>query len=199
EFLTDQKVLELGIDRKAYQFSLLHVTSEGSSMPVGNQFNFKSLKIRIIMMNKNRSSKINLSAYAFLMPVLIFTGISFTSFQAEAKIDRVVASLNETELSSFNHPIIGLKTPASQFLANLMINKAEVKDSYKRNGQVVQHAEVNRVGRSTDEITHGPVEDREKSHAIQVKKSPLVIVDGVIMSTMEKIDPNMIQAMEILK
>lgn len=51
------------------------------------------------MMNKKRSSQLQLGKYVFLLPVLIIAGITFTVNQAEAKIERVVVTLNKTDLN----------------------------------------------------------------------------------------------------
>ena len=98
EFLTDQQVLDKGVDRQAYQYSLLHVTQQGAAVGISNHFNFKSLKKRIMMMNKKRSSKLELSKYAFLLPIVILTGASFTVSKAEAKITEVAELAKETSL-----------------------------------------------------------------------------------------------------
>lgn len=98
EFLTDQQVLDKGVDRQAYQYSLLNVTKQGAQVGISNQFNFKTLKKRIMMMNKKRSSKLELSKYVFLLPILIITGITFTVNQAEAKIETVVINMENTDL-----------------------------------------------------------------------------------------------------
>ena len=90
EFLTDQQVLDKGVDRQTYQYSLLTVTKQGAAVGIGNQFNFKTLKKRIMMMNKRRSSKIELSKYAFLLPIVIFAGATFTVNRAEGKIEELV-------------------------------------------------------------------------------------------------------------
>jgi len=44
EYLTDQQVLDKGMDRQAYQYSLLQVSKQGASLGLSNQFNFKFLK-----------------------------------------------------------------------------------------------------------------------------------------------------------
>lgn len=44
EFLTDQQVLNHGVDKQAYQYSLLRVNSSGGAATLGNQFSFKALK-----------------------------------------------------------------------------------------------------------------------------------------------------------
>lgn len=98
EFLTDQQVLNNGADRMTYQYSLLHVTKQGAAIGISNQFNFKTLKRRIMMMNKKRSSKLQLSKYAFLLPVFIFAGAALTVNQAEARIEKIVSVTKATAL-----------------------------------------------------------------------------------------------------
>lgn len=93
EFLTDQQVLDKGVDRQTYQYSLLTVTKQGTAVGIGNQFNFKTLKRRIMMMNKRRSSKMELSKYAFLLPIVIFAGATFTVNKAEGKIEELVGKV----------------------------------------------------------------------------------------------------------
>ncbi|WP_343565936.1 TonB-dependent receptor plug domain-containing protein [Sphingobacterium sp.] len=98
EFLTDQQVLNKGIDRQTYQYSLLNVSKKGTSIGLSNQFNFKLLKRRIMMMNKKRSSKIELSKYAFLLPVFLLAGAAFTVTKAENSIEGVVEKAKETPI-----------------------------------------------------------------------------------------------------
>jgi TonB-dependent SusC/RagA subfamily outer membrane receptor len=99
EFLTDQQVLNRGVDRQTYQYSLLNVTQQGTVVGIGNQFNFKTLKKRIMMMNKKRSSKLELSKYAFLLPILILVGATFTVNKAEGKIEKAVSMVEKTDLA----------------------------------------------------------------------------------------------------
>ncbi|NGM72684.1 M56 family metallopeptidase [Sphingobacterium sp. SGL-16] len=96
EFLTDQQVLNKGVDKQNYQYSLLHVTKQGAAVGISNQFNFKTLKKRIMMMNKKRSSKLELSKYAFLLPILLIAGASFTISKAEKNIEKIVKKSQNT-------------------------------------------------------------------------------------------------------
>lgn len=54
EYLTDQQVLNKGTDRQRYQYSLLNTAQQEQSVGISNHFNFKTLKKRIIMMNKKK-------------------------------------------------------------------------------------------------------------------------------------------------
>lgn len=77
EFLTDEKILKRGMDRKAYQYSLLDVGNLVPAVDIVNNFNLSDLKKRIKMMNAKRSSKFSLVRYFFIAPILLFT-LAFT-------------------------------------------------------------------------------------------------------------------------
>src|SRR5690606_7561295 len=69
EFIADQNVIWAGVDRKAYQYLLLKVV--GAPEPqISNQFHFPSLKRRIVMMNKKKSSLMHSARYAVLVPLI---------------------------------------------------------------------------------------------------------------------------------
>lgn len=78
EFITDAKILRKGFDRKAYQYSLLEVGALQPAMAIANNFNLSDLKQRIKMMNAKRSSKVNLSRYLLILPILICITLAFT-------------------------------------------------------------------------------------------------------------------------
>ncbi len=85
EFITDQKILKKGMDRKTYQYSLLGVGQLNTSVAIVNNFNLSDLKKRIQMMNVKRSSRLTLSRYAFALPVLLLTTLAFTVSKKEVK------------------------------------------------------------------------------------------------------------------
>ncbi len=68
EFIADQQVLGTGVDRKAYQYHLLTVLGE-PLYRLANNFNFSSLKKRIVMMNKMRSTRLQLVKFLFIVPL----------------------------------------------------------------------------------------------------------------------------------
>ncbi|KRT13290.1 hypothetical protein ASU31_25460 [Pedobacter ginsenosidimutans] len=85
EFITDAKILKKGIDKKAYQYSLLDVGTLQSSVAIVNNFNLSDLKKRIKMMNAKRSSKVNLTRYLFVLPVLLCVTLAFTIDKKDVK------------------------------------------------------------------------------------------------------------------
>jgi hypothetical protein len=85
EFITDAKILKKGIDKKAYQYSLLDVGTLQPSVAIVNNFNLSGLKKRIKMMNAKRSSKVNLTRYLFVLPVLLCVTLAFTIDKTDVK------------------------------------------------------------------------------------------------------------------
>jgi BlaR1 peptidase M56 len=76
EFLADNKVLENGFDKKSYQYHLLRVTGE-ARYRLANNFNFSSLKKRIIMMNRIRSARLHLVKFLFILPLIAVLLVAF--------------------------------------------------------------------------------------------------------------------------
>lgn len=85
EFITDQKILNKGVDKKTYQYSLLDVGNLIPAVEIVNNFNLSDLKKRIQMMNAKRSSKLTLSRYMLVLPVLLLTTLAFTVSKKDIK------------------------------------------------------------------------------------------------------------------
>lgn len=84
EFITDRSLLQNGMDSKNYQYSLLNVSLGTNTSPnITNHFNFSTLKTRIKMMNTKKSSTLNLTRYALLVPVMIACLCVFSISKAE--------------------------------------------------------------------------------------------------------------------
>jgi TonB-dependent SusC/RagA subfamily outer membrane receptor len=76
EFIADRAVVENGIDKKGYQYHLLQVVGQ-TRYKLANNFNFSSLKKRIIMMNKLRSARLHLIRFLFILPLLAVLLVAF--------------------------------------------------------------------------------------------------------------------------
>lgn len=85
EFITDQKILQSGSDPKAYQYSLLNVSFNGGHNAIVNHFNTSTIKKRIMMMNAKRSSPVNITRYALLVPAVVALVLVFSVSKAEFK------------------------------------------------------------------------------------------------------------------
>ncbi len=110
EFIADNRVLANGMDKKQYQYLLLKVIGNNHFSMV-NQFNFSSLKNRIVMMNKMRTTKIHLTRFLFVLPLLAVVLLSFRSVtmnkQQIAEAENVTAELVLPAINVANDPVDG--------------------------------------------------------------------------------------------
>ncbi len=97
EFITDKKVIESGVDKKSYQYSLLQVSNLLLKQNTGNGFNFSDLKRRISMMNSQNSSPMHLGKYFFIFPLCVLLLITF-GFMRTASTDEpdTVSQISDT-------------------------------------------------------------------------------------------------------
>ena len=107
EFITDRAVLRAGLlDAKAYQYSLLKLSTLAPSAALANHFTFLTLKNRIAMMNKKRSATAYLGLYALLIPGLALLALACApqgepvgyDIDAEATSSAKLYSLNDSTL-----------------------------------------------------------------------------------------------------
>jgi hypothetical protein len=101
EFIADNKVLEGGMDKKEYQYLLLKVIGN-NHFSIASKFNFSSLKKRIAMMNKMKTTKIHVLRFLFLVPLLAVILVSFRQIagQKTGTANQNQKSAGEQKLSS---------------------------------------------------------------------------------------------------
>lgn len=78
EFIADRGVLGSGCDKKSYQYHLLKVAGNARYC-MANNFNFSSLKKRIVMMNKVKTARLHLVKFLFILPLLCVVLAAFRS------------------------------------------------------------------------------------------------------------------------
>ena len=71
EFIADNEATKKISDKKAYQFTLLKITTHENCVAITNHFYQSLIKKRIVMLNKNQSKKWNSWKYALVLPALI--------------------------------------------------------------------------------------------------------------------------------
>ncbi len=146
EFITDRKILQAGMDTKAYQYSLLNVSiAATASAGITNHFNFSTLKKRIKMMNAKRSSTVNLTRYAFLVPVVLICLCVFSASKAELVKNSKIAYRSVT--ASVNK-LITIARPKS-----ITSDKAQAKKTLLAD-TIIKPKKVNRVIIITDTDSH---------------------------------------------
>ncbi|MBF4490930.1 M56 family peptidase [Flavobacterium sp. JLP] len=70
EFIADKEAAQKISDKKAYQYTLLKITTHESCLSITNHFYQSLIKKRIVMLNKNQSKKRNSWKYYVVIPAL---------------------------------------------------------------------------------------------------------------------------------
>ena len=81
EFLADDTVINDGADKKSYQYLLLKATGY-SPLSIASSFKLSSLKQRIYMMNKTRTSQKHLLKLLFVLPLIVVMMLAFRNDDA---------------------------------------------------------------------------------------------------------------------
>ncbi|WP_264537763.1 M56 family metallopeptidase [Flavobacterium sp. N1736] len=71
EFIADSEAAKKISDKKAYQYTLLKITTHQSCVAITNHFYQSLIKKRIVMLNKNQSKKLNYWKYYAVIPALV--------------------------------------------------------------------------------------------------------------------------------
>jgi hypothetical protein len=70
EFIADYEAAKKISDKKAYQYTLLKITTHENCVAITNHFYQSLIKKRIVMLNKNQSKKTNYWKYCTIIPAL---------------------------------------------------------------------------------------------------------------------------------
>jgi len=203
EFITDQKVLSLGVDKQSYQYSLLNISTLSSQPILGNHFNLKNLKKRIMMMNKKQSPNTHLSKYVFILPAVVIGSLIFgLSNASESKFDQNKIS-EKPDLVSFNLP---------QQDTSTTIKSKRVLKTDKGSVKTIKIEQKNKDSMALiDTLEDGALDIsklgdwgkmvRVRQNPSQTGKEPLYVIDGKIRATggMIYIDSENIERMNVLK
>lgn len=71
EFIADSEATKKLTNKKAYQLTLLKITTHENCVAITNHFYQSLIKKRIVMLNKNQSNKRNSWKYATILPALV--------------------------------------------------------------------------------------------------------------------------------
>ncbi len=176
EYYTDRKVLQLGFDRKHYQYHLLRVSA--NRYPIANHFQFNHLKKRIIMMNRKESPRIFFMKYLLVIPVLFAAMWVTQVFGSEYPVqERVADVVNEMIHAT---PDMAPDTSTHEQAGTPIISGGNLSNKIEQTTSFNIHA-FDIAGRSIGQ--------------------PLIIVDGkkLPITTLDMFDPNRIASISVLK
>ncbi len=85
EYIADAQVLRQGVNRKLYQYNLLHISAPATSIHAANHFNFSHLKSRIRHMNTKPSPRQACWRYGLLLPAIALLLLAIQPMHAGQK------------------------------------------------------------------------------------------------------------------
>lgn len=205
EFITDRKILQNGVDSKSYQYSLLHVNFGSTSNAIVNHFNISTIKKRIIMMNTKASSKLNLTRYALLLPIVVVLLLVFTV--SKAALTKDLAKNSDRVLKSIQKAVtkIGNTSTVKAIINQISIKPSEALSSGKKvavtghDTVIIKNIEINKSAIDTPKkVTFS------KLTIIPTSPNPdstIYVVDGKVMQSfkLNSISPDDIYSIDISK
>jgi hypothetical protein len=196
EFIADNKATKNISDKKAYQLTLLKITTHENCVAITNHFYQSLIKKRIVMLNKNQSNKRNSWKYATVLPLL---GAFLFFFQVKVVAQEKVASKQETETkTNFN---------------DINLFKTEDDLDPLQKGKEIYIIDSNAKQKQVDKINSNKIENLnviKKSYNSTPKiktnkqsEKTIIIINGERTKTtfeeLRKTDPNLIESMTVWK
>lgn len=87
EYLADAATLRAGLDRRAYQYSLLRLGPTVGSPALVSPFSFLTLKNRVLMMNRPASARLQLLRYLLAGSLVVAAALGFSGAPAPAPVN----------------------------------------------------------------------------------------------------------------
>ena len=178
EFIADSEASKNISDKKAYQLTLLKITTQENCVAITNHFYQSLIKKRIVMLNKNQSNKRNYWKYALVLPLL---GAFVFFFQV-----KVIAQEKASEPTAIAHSKTN-ENSVDIYKINKNTTDAELKEkTYSLNekyGVTLAFSDVER--NSENELTAIKVElkkGKEISKKMATKGTEAIKTFGIIVS-----------------
>ncbi|WP_029270479.1 M56 family metallopeptidase [Flavobacterium sp. KJJ] len=175
EFIADSEAAKKISDKKAYQYTLLKITTHESCVAITNHFYQSLIKKRIVMLNKNQSKKSNYLKYYAILPALVAFVFLFqikTIAQEKKEAHEVSEKISSTDVYKIkkNTTDEELKTMSEKLKKNHDVDVAF--SNVKRNAEKELTAITVEVTKGTEEI-----------QTIQIEGDKAIKSCGIVITT----------------
>ena len=163
EFIADKEAAKKISDKKAYQYTLLKITTHENCVAITNHFYQSLIKKRIVMLNKNQSKKRNSWKYYVVIPALTAFVLLFqVETIAQEKTSDIIEKINPDQVESIDVFTIDKNTTDAEIEKRVKTLKEKFNIS----------AVVSKLKRnSNNEITSVNIDLKDKKGAKKLKKS----------------------------
>lgn len=101
EYIADSEVLSEGVDRRDYQYHLLHLTYPQTNLKLTNNFNVSQLKQRITMMNKEKTPVKQMAKYLLVLPMVLLLITANSVYAQKVTPQKVITTTGSEGSVSF--------------------------------------------------------------------------------------------------
>ena len=179
EFIADSEATKNISDKKAYQYTLLKITTHESCVAITNHFYQSLIKKRIVMLNKNQSKKWNYWKYYTIIPALV----AFVFLFQIKVIAQEKETKEKTEVAEKTDPVDVYKINKHTTDQDLKEMTEELKENY--NADVV----ISNVKRnSKEELTSIRIDikkENEETQTLQIEGDKAIKKCGIVVSIKE--------------
>ena len=213
EFIADNEATKKISDKKAYQITLLKITTHDNCVAITNHFYQSLIKKRIVMLNKNQSKKWNSWKYALVLPALIAFVLLFQiEIVAQEKVKETTTTVKESSDKELQTELNQSTTDTIKKTKKITVQKSkegnndEVTTIYI-DGKIATQAEMDAVDANVIK-TMNVNKDGDKSTIKIITKNTngipddtQIFVNGKKISKeeLDKLDPNEIESMDVNK
>ena len=178
EFIADSEATKKISDKKAYQFTLLKITTHPNCVAITNHFYQSLIKKRIVMLNKNQSKKLNSWKYTLVLPALVaFVSLfQIETIAQEKKSEQIITGPSKTNENSVDVYKINKNTTDEE----LKEKSSNLKENY---AIIVTFSGIKR--NSKNELTAIKVDlkkGKEIAQKMEIKGTQAINEFGIIVS-----------------
>jgi hypothetical protein len=229
EFIADKEASKRISDKKAYQITLLKITTQENCVAITNHFYQSLIKKRIVMLNKNQSKKRNLWKYAFVLPVLVAFVFLFqmkviAKERENQTVSKTVLDVVTTINKNFSDEDLKKKAEFFKKEFNCDLVFSEIERNSKNeiigitvnysvneygNGTYKQHSSnaikdiyIKHDGSGKIDITDAEIDAKialSEAQELAVEKEIFINGEKVSQNDLDKLDPNEIATMNVNK
>ena len=177
EFIADSEAAKKISDKKAYQYTLLKITTHESCVAITNHFYQSLIKKRIVMLNKNQSKKWNYWKYYAILPALVAFVLLFQIKTIAQEKERKEAQ----EITSKTDPIIVFKIKKTTTDQELKEMTAKLKKEHDVNVVV-----SNVIRNSNNELTAIKIDIDKgtgKAQTLEIEGNNPINESGIVITT----------------
>jgi hypothetical protein len=176
EFIADSEAAKKLLDKKAYQYTLLKITTHENCVAITNHFYQSLIKKRIVMLNKNQSKKRNSWKYYVVIPALAAFVLLF-QVEVIAKERPQIIKENDSNIESMD--VYKIRKNSTDTELNEIKNNLQKYHKVKFEFSEVKRNDSNQLTAITVDVKKG----KQRAKSVQNSDNKAINEFGVIIIT----------------